>query len=178
MSGITPDQRPQISFDEAVEYSRKFGMQAQPFLLGLRGWANPGQNVRGTYDDAICIVDVLNFETFNANTDPSKFGRGVATVVAPQVCLYKLGIHNLNKEKSKQYPALVQATEIAVTRDGLSAEDTGFFGINIHRGGTTTPGSEGCQTIPPLQWDSFFLCVKDTMKMRNCTTIKYFLLDV
>ena len=37
--------------------------------------------------------------------------------------------------------------------------------INIHRGGNTTTSSEGCQTIPPRQWDTFIAQV-DTLAKR------------
>lgn len=174
---IVPEHRPFVEIGEALEFGEKFGLKP-PFLLGLRGFVYPGQNHRGIYDDAIVIVDPITFETFNANTDPSKFGRGLATLKAPQVAWYKIGTHNITKEKNRQYQALVQAQEVTVIRDGIKGEDRGWFGINIHRGGNNTPGSEGCQTIPPTQWVPFMMAVTETFRMRGIGTIPYLLVEV
>lgn len=53
----------------------------------------------------------------------------------------------------------------ALLRDGTPPyEDTGDFGINIHRGGYGTTSSLGCQTIHPEQWDSFITLAMDQAK--------------
>lgn len=168
--------RPTIDLDTCLKIGKGKGLEP-PFLLGLRGYEQEGQNSTGTYDDCICVVDQITFDAFNANTDPSKVGRGMATVIAPQVMEYKIGTHNINKEKEKQYQALVQASPIRVTREGIGEVPPGFFGINIHRGGVTTVGSEGCQTLPPNEWSDFMKCVWTTLRMRNIYSIKYLLVD-
>lgn len=167
--------RPLILLDEALAIGRTHSVKP-PFILGIRGFET-GKNQTNVYDDAICMVDLITFEAFNGNTDPSKQGRGMATVIAPQVITYKIGIHNLHREKDKQYQALVQASTIRVTREGIGEVPPGWFGINIHRGGRTTCGSEGCQTIPPDQWPGFMQTVWEVLKMRNIFEIPYLLVE-
>jgi hypothetical protein len=72
---------------------------------------------------------------------------------------------------------------VTVVRDGEPPyEDTGNFGINIHRGGNNTTSSEGCQTILPEQWDSFYNLAKDQAKRYygdnwNKKVVPYILLE-
>ncbi len=101
----------------------------------------------------------------------------MATVIAPQVVKYKIGTHNLNKPKETQYQCLVQAGPIRVTREGIGEVPPGFFGINVHRGGISTPGSEGCQTLPPSEWSEFMKVVWKTLQMRSIYVIDYLLIE-
>ncbi len=173
--GLVCTERPDIFIDECIAIGRQYALKP-PFLLGIRGFEQPGQNSVGVYDDCICIVDLQHYEACNANTDPSKLGFGMATVSAPQQIYYRLGIHNLSHPE-KQYPALVQAGPILVTRQGIGAVPPGWFGINIHRGGVTSPGSEGCQTIPPNQWPEFYSKVEQVFKIHKLTSICYLLIE-
>ena len=92
---------------------------------------------------------------------------------------YRLDLHK------GQYLALCQrVAAVTVTRDGEPPyEDTGWFGINIHRGGINTTSSEGCQTIPPSQWEAFIRLVQDEMrriygdKSYKQATIPYLLIE-
>jgi hypothetical protein len=69
----------------------------------------------------------------------------------------------------------VQAASVEVRRDGGLIE-SGWFGINIHRGGVTTTSSEGCQTIPPeRQWNQFIGTVRSLI---GKGTIAYRLIPV
>jgi lysozyme len=68
----------------------------------------------------------------------------------------------------------VQGDAVTVQRDGGN-EETGFFGINIHRGGITRTNSEGCQTLPPAQWPAFISLVESEMKRNNAKTVSYVL---
>ena len=149
-----------------------------PFLVGRRGYARDsmgtvGVNDRGIFDDAICLVVGSVVVNFNANTDPSVSRSGIAELV-PGVWRYALGIHGLSKPVEKRYPALVLAAPVTVRRDG-GGESTGYFGINVHRGGVHETTSEGCQTIHRPQWAEFFARVKTAMQEANATTVPYIL---
>jgi lysozyme len=158
---------------------------AFPCIIGVRGYykdemGKKGANDRGVYDDAIFIVENNLMFSFNANTDPSRYGmnnkinKGLANLKAGEY-KYKIGIHGVNKEKSKQYEALVQQEQVLVKRDVTNVEEKGFFGINIHRGGVNTTSSEGCQTVPPDQWDEFIDLVKQIFNKK--TDIPYILIE-
>lgn len=153
-------------------------------IVGIRGYylneyGVKGRNDRGVYDDAIFIYDGFNIIGFNANVDPSKhgvnpkIGKGYANLDAGEY-LYKLGIHGLSKDASKQYEALIQAQKVDITRDG-GKDEKGFFGINIHKGGVNSTSSEGCQTITPTQWAEFISTVKNIWSKSD--TITYILVD-
>jgi lysozyme len=149
-----------------------------PAILGLRGYYRdtmgvPGVNDRGIYDDAIAVVTPRTFATFNANTDPSRTG-GRLAVLQPGVYRYKAGIHHPGKPTA--YPCLVQAAHVTVLRDDGTRE-SGEFYIHIHRGGNTTTGSEGCQTIAPEQWSPFFRLVLDEMSYYELREINYALVE-
>lgn len=144
-------------------------------VVAIRGYylnsmGNPSKNDRGIYDDAFFVVERINepvsnwiVRRYNGNTDPSLHREGIANL-APGNWRYKIGIHGLSKPKSRQYWACVQAAPVTVVRDG-GATETGYFGINIHRGGSSGTSSLGCQTIPPTQWPSFYAdisrCIRD-----------------
>jgi len=165
----------------ALALLNRLGIDAQaPTLLGRRGYYRntmgvPGENDRGIYDDAMLLVSPTAFVTFNANTDPTRAG-GHLAVLVPGVYTYKLGIHGLSRPADQRYEALVQAGPVTVQRDDGKRE-TGWFGINIHRGGYTTTSSEGCQTIWPEQWDAFRELVKSEMRRFNMSTITYALTE-
>lgn len=145
------------------------------YLVGIRGYYHDDHsaNLRGIYDDAIFLVTPDMFVPFNANTDPSVFRKGIAKLRAG-IWQYKLGIHGLSRPKAQQYQALVQAAPVTVLRDG-GADDSGWFGINIHRGGINSTSSLGCQTIPPAQWPAFIALVSQEMKRFGQKFIPYVL---
>lgn len=156
-----------------------FVVPKKPYLFAAR--PAPGIDKINVYDDAIALVQPLSLTTFNANTDPSRYEPRMATL-APGSYLYVVGTHNISKEKSKQYEALVQADKVTVNRwpdaDPKTPEhESGYFGINIHRGGYTTTGSAGCQTIHPDQWTEFMLVVKKAMFAANTYVIPYILIE-
>lgn len=158
--------------------ARTIAAVGDALLVGRRGYARdsmgvPGQNDRGVFDDAIVLLSGgAVVATFNANTDPSLARPGIAELV-PGLYRYALGIHGLSKPVARQYPALVQAAPVTVQRDGQTGTQSGYFGINIHRGGVNETTSEGCQTIWKPQWDDFFARVKAVMEKSKATTISY-----
>jgi lysozyme len=113
-----------------------------------------GTNSRGIYDDAMFLIGPDLFLSFNANTDPSVYRKGIPSLI-PGLHYYKKGMHSSVHEEP--YPAFRPDTSdesLPVTRDGeigISKE----FAVNIHQGGYTSTSSEGCQTIYPNEWLEF-----------------------
>jgi hypothetical protein len=178
MSDIKPPARPEMGRIAALELLAGAGVENFA-LVGRRGYyrdsmGKPGVNDLGVYDDAILLITPTAYATFNANTDPSRQLPGIATL-KPGVWWYRQGIHGLSHPVGpRQYPALVQAAPVTVTREG-GKEETGFLGINIHHGGFNSTSSEGCQTIYPAQWMEFFELVTDEMAKYARRTIPYVL---
>jgi hypothetical protein len=185
---IVPPARPEMVRSFAELLLRRAGVTKLPALLGRRGYYRdtmgaPGINDIGIYDDAIVLVTPTAYATFNANVDPAKVRDGMAHLEAG-VYSYRIGIHGLSRPKKQQYKALVQAGDVVVKRDDLDDPDhdgpeidRGRFGINIHRGGYGTTGSEGCQTIHPDQWPAFIALVESEMKRHAVDTIPYVLTE-
>lgn len=174
-----------------TKYAASGKTMPKVILLGVRGYfensmGKQGVNDRGIYDDAMFIYAPNFLKSFNANTDPSrsgfnaKAGKGYA-VLQPGIWLYKIGIHGLSKPKEKQYRGFVQAGKVTIRRDGSIDTDTGefsgFFGINIHRGGINGTSSEGCQTLVTEQWAEFFSTVEGLLDQHDQNIIDYVLIE-
>lgn len=179
---ITPNNRPLLTRKEAESYLK--GKNISPtevVLLGIRGYYKnsmgaPRVNDRGIYDDALCVIGPEAFVSFNGNTDPSIYRKRVASLNTG-VWQYKPGKHGITFNRpGYPYPAFVQAAPVTVYRDG-TGNDTGWFGINIHRGSNTTTSSLGCQTVPPVQWDAFHALLNEQLKRSGQKTFKYILED-
>lgn len=172
-----PPARPRKSREDVVAMLGKAGVIDRVALVGIRGYYHDdhSNNLRGIYDDAIFLVAPEAYVAFNANTDPSIFRRGIAKLKAG-LWRYRLGTHGLSRPKSQRYTALVQADKVTVLRDGTGM-DSGWFGINIHRGGYGTTSSLGCQTIVPSQWDNFIGLVRQEMGRVGAQTIPYLLTE-
>jgi lysozyme len=141
-------------------------------VVGIRGYYRdlhgvPGVNDRGIYDDAAFVIGPETFAAFNANTDPSRFRTGVASLLAG--CHpYKPGRHGISRADGG-YPAFRPATrneELPVKRDGELEVPSSRPGvaINIHRGARNNTSSLGCQTIHPDQWEAFYAIARSEMK--------------
>lgn len=188
MTAARPPARPKMTRADVVGLVAKAHPEAElpgVFVVGVRGYyrdtlGKPGVNDRGLYDDAIFVVTPTRFAAFNANTDPSRYRRGRGKGAGKGMATLKPGLwraHRPGKHKG-QYMALIQTGgPVTVIRDGLAGdyEDTGWFGINIHRGGINTTSSEGCQTIPPDQWPEFIAAVEGPGKAQG--VVPYVLLE-
>jgi lysozyme len=177
---MLPPARPRIDRNAVEQILHKHKVTDSVAIIGMRGYyrdtmGKPGTNDRGIYDDALIIISPSAFVTFNGNVDPSIHRQAIA-VLQPGVWRYKIGIHGLSRPASQRYKALVQAGAVTVLRDQAGYE-TGWFGINIHRGGFTTTSSLGCQTLPPAQWPAFFALIESELKRANQTTVPYILAD-
>lgn len=185
---ITIPNKPQVkkSIIDKILKEKGIDTSKHPMLIiGIRGYflntqGEKGENDRGIYDDALIIYTPSVYATFNGNVDPSvQYKTGRAVLKKGFYLSHKFDIHG---GRSSQYPAICQRLgKVTVIRDG-QGEDTGNFGINIHKGGFTTTSSEGCQTLPPSQWDAFYQLAKSEWKRAygdkwNKVIVPYLLLD-
>ena len=157
---ILPPSRPQVKRGTIDHLVDDLDLPYDALFLGIRGYylnsmGVEGKNDRGIYDDAIIVYSPYAFEAFNANTDPSIFQPGVATLKLG-VHPYRRGNHGISRPGGG-YPAYRPATEdeaLPVTRDGKEGTSQGIA-INIHKGSLNSTSSLGCQTIYPDQWAYF-----------------------
>ena len=136
-------------------------------LLAVRGWKD-GEAVPNRLDEYNDTIHVVSWDgsparvyPFPASVDPGRLRepdpRGTAHLVAGNY-RYRLGLHR-GRER-----ALVQAGPVEVMRysditpDAVPIREEGWFGINMHRGGTGAavgPWSAGCQVIHGSLWHAF-----------------------
>ncbi len=199
-NSIAPSARPRLSQSDLAEKLAPFGIDREkhPLLVvGICGYyldtmGRPGVNDRGIYDDAIFIDSPDGFATFNGNTDPSRHRAGHGTGSKKGMARLKPGAwfcHKLDYHGSAAYGpyrAICQRLgSLTVIRDGKNGadyEDSGSFGINIHKGSYNGTSSLGCQTIHPDQWPSFIALAMDLAKRHfggkwERTVIPYILLE-
>ena len=179
---MIPRNRPRIERKDTEKLIASRRVSDPVCLVGIRGYYRDsmgarGKNDRSIYDDAIILVSPNVHAAFNANVDPGaygknpKIGKGYASL-KPGVYRYKLGRHGIRS--GNPYRALVQGNPVTVSRDG-GEDETGYFGINIHKGSNRSVSSEGCQTIPPAQWPAFITMVETEMRRNNAKTLSYVL---
>lgn len=140
----------------------------------------PGKNDRKINDDAIGAVSKGRIDIrFGANTDPSVYRTGVATLRPNQVIWYRPGWHRLGTPSG--HKAFRQDSPVVVKRDGTENfrkgtthhtygvclgngfwTDLGFddrFWTNLHRQTGSGTSSLGCLTLPRSAWDIFYRVV-------------------
>lgn len=178
---MIPRSKPQQKREETLVTIKGAKVVDPVCLVGIRGYYRDsmgaaGRNDVGIYDDALILVSPNVHAAFNGNVDPSRLGYNPKAgkpmaQLKPGVWRYKLGLHGASRRNP--YKALVQAGEVTVFRG--TREETGWFGINIHRGSYNSTSSEGCQTVPPDQWPAFIALVEGEMKRANAKTLAYVL---
>jgi lysozyme len=162
---IIPNSRPKISKQQLDKAISKYEIDRKKYpllIIGIRGYyknsmGEKGKNDRNIYDDAI-IVDTPNgMFSFNGNTDPSKYDKGLDVLKEFFYPVYKFDTHNGSKS---QYPSICQRLGVVTVIRNGTTEHTGNFGINIHKGGNM--GTE--EDITNLQNKLFQLGIRDTGK--------------
>lgn len=193
-SSNVPSTTPRLAAAALREQIAAFGVDrgVHPVVVvGIRGYYKdtmgaPGVNDRGIYDDALFLDSPDAFVAFNGNTDPSAYRAGQGTGANKGMASLNPGLwyaHGFGQHKGKYLALCQRLGEVTVTRDGNPPyTDTGYFGINIHKGGYQTTSSEGCQTIHPDQWNGFISLVTDQAKRYHGTrwdkvVIPYLLID-
>ena len=171
---LLPNGRPRLSRADAVALAIAHWHKHRPgkampltIVLAIRGYygatfAPEGNNV-GVYDDFMAIMTKDDFTTWNANTDPSRYGwnAGAGKFMArlqPGIWDFVRLKHHASRPDG--YMAFGQGENPVVVeridRDGsVKQTERGCFGINLHRGGRERTSSEGCLTIPAEQWTFF-----------------------
>jgi lysozyme len=177
---LVPDSRPRASRANILErlQDANYTPNENVFVVAIRGYYydDHSDNKRAIYDDAMFVFGSETFAAFNANTDPSVFRKGIASLV-PGVHRYRPGKHKISSPSG--YPAFRPATkdeELPVTRDGI-VNPTPGVAINIHRGSMNGTSSLGCQTIPPSQWSAFQKLLMLELKKSGQDSFNYYLLD-
>jgi len=177
--------RPKLTQLEAEAMINKFAPYTivEPVkVLAIRGYykqtmGDPEANDRGIYDDAFILIGPNFYNTYNGNTDPSKYKPGIAKLV-PGLHYFKKGKHGISRPGGG-YNAFRPDTPdegLDVTRDGKTGVYRGIA-INIHKGGEIYTNSAGCQTVWPSQWLEFQTKVYDMMTMEGQRRLPYLLVD-
>ena len=155
-------------------------------IVGIRSKANEPNK----FDDLIGLVNGSELKWYTGTTNPGTFwlnhpmnSLGTAVLKAGQyVDTYTIGLHQ------GKYTALKQSKKVTVYRDAdkdniaeeQGKEDTGLFGINIHRANESTESknidkwSAGCQVMNnPIQFKELIqACIKSGKKSFTYTLLK------
>jgi hypothetical protein len=157
-------------------------------IIGVRS----KENINNRFDDNIYVVDGNMLYRFTATTNPGRHWllnlmnpKGTAVLKPGQYDdAYQIGLHK------GQYKALVQRRPITVYRDTdkdetaeeQGIEDTGLFGVNIHRANPNAISSliekwsAGCQVLNnPKEFAKLIeLCENSKLKEFTYTLLREF----
>ncbi|MBX7170164.1 MAG: hypothetical protein K1X72_04350 [Pyrinomonadaceae bacterium] len=146
------------------------GIGIRGYFLDSIGLAN--RNELNVWDDVIAWHSPRDNGAFAGNTDPSfevKDGRGLAKL---NLGVYQFAIGH-HKKVAKAFRAYPEGVKLPCTRNGKPS--TCSF-IDIHPGGIGT-WSEGCQTLPPVNWEKFQPQVYGELAFYNQKLINYILIE-
>ena len=158
-----------------TEFTRLGYTWPQFHLIGVRSKANE----KNKFDDSLYLVNGPIMFRYTCTTNPGTYWlknllnpKGTAVLKPGQyIDSWKIGLHQ------GKYEALVQAKPITVYRDGdkddlaeeTKVEQTGMFGINIHRANPSAISSiidkwsAGCQVLNnPTEFASMLKACKDS----------------
>jgi len=154
-----------------------------PYIVFIRGhyldsMGKKNENDINVYDDSAYLVTPKSIDSFNANTDPSfvfRKGKPLAQLSLGRYRFYR-GAHR------GKYPALrafPNGVKLPCTRNG---EPSTCRYINVHKGGTKAgvaevTWSEGCLTIPDIQYTEWVTRVWETMDKHRMDTILVILVE-
>jgi lysozyme len=175
---MNPATRPKQDRATTAQIIEKAGISpGRVALLAIRGYyrdtmGKEGVNDRGIYDDAIFIISPAVYKTFNANTDPQKYGRRLAMLKPGHYAFYRGKHKGSAKYGYNALRAYPEGVELPCTRDGV---DSTCSYINIHKGGYRDTFSAGCITLPPSQWSEFIRTVYAEMDRLNQPVINLIL---
>ncbi len=184
MSQFLPPSRPKRNAADLTAVMERYELNRdKASLIFIRGYyldslGKRGENDFNCYDDAAFLISPGGFESFNANTDPSfviKKGKALAKLNPGKYEYYK-GKHKGKYDALRPYP---EGRAMPCTRNGVQSI---AHATNIHKGGIT-PGSsgvtwsEGCLTIPPMQYLEFISRTYAAMTKCGQKTIEVVLIE-
>lgn len=183
---------------QVLEAGNKRGFPLWKGEYDLNLWGiRTDDNEANTFNDWICVFHRRNnmtwaFYALQATTDPGTYYREnpanyKGTAILPPG--YYRGMWKLGKHRQK-YDALVQNKPITVWRDSnkdtfleAGTDDTGMFGINLHRANSVRSSarvdkwSAGCQVVAaPEDLDLILDLMEKQVKTYKCDTVSYGLL--
>lgn len=186
MSQIIPPSRPHRNKARIEKALAHYGIKGNtPVLLFIRGhyldtMGKENVNDRNIYDDSVFLVSegFKIFDSFNANTDPAFVRRGNRNLAMLNLGRYRFykGKHRGKYNALRAYP---EGVVLPCTRDG---QPSTCQYINIHSGSSNAKNldvthSEGCLTIPSIQWPEFIKRVYDAMDRVRAQTIEVLVLE-
>jgi hypothetical protein len=177
MSKITPASRPQATKADILKIIKDEGLDIAAeklILVGIRGYytktmGDPLKNDRNLYDDAMFVVTEKDLRSYNCNVDPSKYKKGIASLV--------VGIYKAVKWMHHGKYRALQIVRDDLVRDSTPGHDIGRHGINFHYGGDRDTWSEGCQTFPQSQYWQFQGHVYELMDQFGLKEVTYLLVE-